>query len=220
MGGIEVDTVLKEAQTAALSQLGELSQGGLNLQDKADLANIQGQVAQQDAGRQAAIMQNMAERGMGGAGMELAQRLQSQSSGADRAAADARNVSAMAQQRALDAIAQRGSVGGQIRAQEFGEDAAKAKAQDDINAFNTGNKNQAGMMRQDTSDRKVDATNQERMQGNELAQQRFNNQVTQRAVVDGLAAGRTNQTVGMGEARNKRLSGLGSLGAQALGASK
>jgi hypothetical protein len=218
MSGIEIDPALKEGQMAALNQLAELSQGGLNLQDKADLAEIQGQVAQQDKARQDAIMMNMAERGMGGAGMELAQRLQSQSSGADRAAADARNVAAQAQQRALDAISRRGTFAGQMRDQQFGEDSQRARAQDAINQFNVGAKNQAGMMRQDTANANTDLMNQQMQQGNQIAQQQFNNEAAKMQGRSGLAAGRAGATQAIGDARAKRAGAIGSGIGQMFGA--
>ena len=217
MSGIQIDPVLKQAQMDALAQLGDLSQGGLNLQDKAALLDVQNQVGQQDAGRQAAIMQNMQERGMGGAGAELAQRMASQQGSADRAASAGRDTAALAQQRALDAISRRGQLGGQMRNQAFGEDAQKAKAQDAINAFNTGNRNQAGIMRQDISNKNTDMANTEAGQDNVLAQQQFNNEVAKMSGRSGVDTTRAGITADKGAAENKMYSSLGSAGSQAAG---
>lgn len=210
MGDIQTDPRLQDAQMAALGQLGELSEGGLNLQDKADLADIQGEVARQDAGRQAAIMQGMAERGMGGAGMELAQRLQSQSAGADRAAGNARNVAAQAQQRALDAIMRRGQLGGEMRSQQFGEDSAKARAQDAMNLYNTGLLNEGQRNRQNISNMNTDITNTERQQPNQINQQQFNNQVQKQTGISDLGKSSAVARMGQGAAEAAMFGGLGS----------
>lgn len=190
LGGIDIAPEYLDAQKAALAQLGEISEGGLTLQDKADLANIQGEVARQDAARQSAIMQNMAERGMGGAGMELAQRLSSQQAGADRAAGDARNVAAQAQARALQAIMDRGQLGGMMRQQEYGMQADRARAQDAINMFNAGQRQQAEQNRQQTSNMNTDLMNQQRMQQNQIAQQQYQNELAKQQGISGVQMAR------------------------------
>jgi len=216
MGNVETDPRLSGAQYAALDQLGELSQGGLNLQDKADLADIQGGVARQDAGRQAAIMQGMAERGMGGSGMELAQRLQSQSSGADRAAGDSRAVAAQAQQRALDAIMRRGQLGGDMRTQQFGEDSSKARAQDSINMYNTGMLNEEQRNTQSINNMNTGVSHMNAEQANEIEQQKYDNSVRR---VQGQA-GNANSMMGINNQATKGkmdyISNLGSAAAKGL----
>jgi hypothetical protein len=216
MGNVETDPRLSGAQYAALDQLGELSQGGLSLQDKADLADIQGSVARQDAGRQAAIMQGMAERGMGGSGMELAQRLQSQSSGADRAAGDARSVAAQAQQRALDAIMRRGQLGGDMRTQQFGEDSSKARAQDSINMYNTGLLNEGQRNTQSINNMNTGVSHMNAEQANKIEQQNYNNQVGR---VQGMS-GNTNNMIGINNqdtnAKMDYISNLGSAAAKGI----
>lgn len=214
MQNIQTDPALRDAQMAALSQLGDISEGGLTLQDKADLADIQGEVARQDAARQGAIMQNMAERGLGGAGMELAQRLQAQSAGADRAASDARNVAAQAQQRALDAIMRRGSLGGEMRAQQFGEDAAKARAQDAMNMYNTGMLNEAQRNKQQIANQNTDLGNQQAMQANQIAQQNYENELSKLGGQSGLASKRAGVT------SNRGMREASSIGSAASGASQ
>ena len=199
---IQLDPDTLNAQKAALAQLGELSQGGLNLQDKADLADIANIVAQQDAGRQAAIQQNMAERGMGGGGAELAQRLMSQQAGADRASANSRNVAAMAQQRALDAIMQRGQLGGQMRMQQYGMEADKARAMDEISRFNAGQRQQAQLVNQDISNMNTRLAHEQAGMPNQLEQQRWDNALRKAGIKTGAyqgqnaidAAGAANQS--------------------------
>jgi len=186
---IQLDPEALDAQRAALSKLGEIDQGGLLLGDKVALQEIQDSLAQEDAGRQAAIQQNMAERGMGGGGAELAQRLMSQQASADRAGANSRNVAAMAQQRALDAIMQRGQLGGQMRMQQYGMEADKARAMDEISRFNAGQRQQAQVVNQDTANMNTRLAHQQATMKNQLEQQRYDNALNKAGVKSGAYQG-------------------------------
>ena len=199
---IQLDPEGLNAQRAALSKLGEIGQGGLLLGDKVALQEIQDSLAQEDAGRQAAIQQSMAERGMGGGGAELAQRLMSQQAGADRASANSRNVAAMAQQRALDAIMQRGQLGGQMRMQQYGMEADKARAMDEISRFNAGQRQQAQLVNQDISNMNTRLAHEQAGMPNQLEQQRWDNALRKAGIKTGAyqgqnaidAAGAANQS--------------------------
>jgi hypothetical protein len=94
-----------------------------------------------EAGR-GAIMQGMAQRGQGGSGMELLELLDSAQDATDRQSQASLDIAGQNEDRALAAIMNRGNMAGSIRGQEFGEDAARAEAQDAINRFNAGNRNQ------------------------------------------------------------------------------
>lgn len=143
MKNVSTDPRLAQAQMAALAQMqGIAADGGMNLRDKANLSKIQGETSQADRGRREAILQNMQARGMGGSGAELLAQLQSSQAATDRSAQQGLDVAAMAQERALQAMMQSGQMGGDIRAQSFGEQAKVASAQDAINNFNTSNTNQ------------------------------------------------------------------------------
>lgn len=140
MFNVTTDPRLREAQMGALDALGGIaSSGGMTLTDEANLAKLQGEVSAADRGRREAILQNMQMRGQGGSGLELLAQLQSAQDATTDASAGSRDIAAMAQDRALQAIMQQGAMGGQIRGQEFSEQADIAKAQDIINAFNAGN---------------------------------------------------------------------------------
>jgi len=142
MSNISVDPRLKAAQLNALSQMQEIgSNGGMNLADKANLSRIQSETSQADRGRRDAVLQNMNARGMGGSGAELMAQLQSSQAATDRSSQAGLDVAAQAQSRALQAMMQSGQMGGEMRGQEFGEQAKIASAQDAINNFNTGTTN-------------------------------------------------------------------------------
>jgi len=140
MAGITTDPRLRDAQLGALDALSGIAEGGgLTLADEANLGKLQSSVAQADRGRREAILQNMQMRGQGGSGLELLAQLQSGQAATTDAAQGSLDIAGMAQDRALQAMIQGGQLGGQVRAQDFGEQADIAKAQDIINQFNTGN---------------------------------------------------------------------------------
>jgi len=208
LSDIQLDPTNLDAQRAALAQLGDISQGGLTLQDKVNLLDIQNEVARQDAARQGAIQQNMAERGMGGGGAELAQRLMAQQAGSDRAANDSRNVAAMAQQRALDAIMQRGQLGGQMRMQEYGIASDAAAAQDAINRFNAGQRQEGQRVAQDLEMANKGLSHQEAAQANDIAQQQFQNQFNKLRGQEGITKASANTSIEKGIDLGK---GIGSI---------
>lgn len=210
MENISLDPRLKDAQLAALGSLQGISEaGGMTAADQANLANIQSQTGQADRGRRGAIKQSMAQRGMGGSGMDLLAQLQSNQAATDRSAQMGLNVAGMAQDRALQAIQSQGGMAGNMRGQEFGEQAQQATAQDTINRFNAGNMNQMNQFnsqqqmaadrfsadaanqanlynvsgRQSQADRNVDVGNQQQQYNQNLQQQTFQNQT-------GLAGGK------------------------------
>lgn len=134
---ITVDPALRQAQLGALTKLGQIAEeGGMTLADKAALNRITGQLSRRDAAARQAIMENMAARGTLGSGAELAQRLSAQQESSQLASERGLDVAAQAQQRALNAIMQRGQLGGSIRAQEYAEAANRAQAQDAIARYN------------------------------------------------------------------------------------
>lgn len=136
---IQGDPRLRDDQMASLGALQELANnGGMNSQDQANLARIQSQAGQADRGRREAILQNSAQRGMGGSGMELLAQLDSSQAATDRQSQEGLDVAGMAQDRALQAMMQGGSLAGNIRGQDYSEDSQRAAAMDAISKFNAG----------------------------------------------------------------------------------
>ena len=139
MQGIQTDPAYKNYQIAALRDLEERSKEGITAQDRADMARLDADVNRQNAGRIGAIKQNMAARGMGGSGNELVAELATSQEGTQRQAQAALEREAMIQNNKRAATAQLGQMGGQMQAQDFGQQSQKAQAQDAINRFNTAN---------------------------------------------------------------------------------
>lgn len=137
---ISGDPRLKDAQMSALTKMQQIGQDGLGAQDRLRINDVRRNVAQDQQAADAAIMQSMNARGAGGSGVELAQRLISGQGQANRASMQGDQIAAQANQQALDAIMKSGQLGGDIRTQDFSEEARKAEAQDVINRFNTANR--------------------------------------------------------------------------------
>lgn len=96
--------------------------------------------------RRGAITNSYAMRGMGGSGAELASQLAGEQSDATANAAASSQAAAEASQRALQAISGYGTTAANVRGQDWGEAAQRAKAQDAMSQFNAGQRVQkAGM---------------------------------------------------------------------------
>lgn len=192
MEGVSTDPMLQQAQMAALQELQNVGQTGLTAIDQQALDQVRRQVAQEDQARQSAILQNMAERGVGGSGMELAAKLKSSQTAADRASQEGMAQAALALQRRMEAIGAAGALGGQMRGQEFGEKSDIAKAKDIFQQFNVQNQ-QAVQQRnvasqnmaqaqnlseqQRVAEAQANLRNQQQQYNKELDQQRYENQL-------------------------------------------
>ena len=136
---ISTDPSYVQAQKAQLSALQQLQQnGGMNAQDKANLAGIQSQENQNEQGNRQAILQNANMRGTGNSGNSMLAQLVSQQGSANRQNANDLGVAGMAQNRALQAGGQAANLAGGMEQQQYGEQAQQAQAQNAINQFNAG----------------------------------------------------------------------------------
>lgn len=133
---VSTDPRLRQAQLDALETLSKMGQEGLTAEDRMALNQVRRQVAADDQSRQQAILERMAQRGVGGSGMELAAKLSSSQSAADRAGQESDRLLAMAQRRMLEGVTQAGDLGGRIRSQDYGEQSDAARAKDAIAQFN------------------------------------------------------------------------------------
>lgn len=185
--GIKTDQASRNMQTQALQRMAQYGKAGLTPDERAVLNQSRQSVQRDNEAKQQQIIQNMAARGQGGGGAELAARLAASQGSADQASQQADSVSSMAAQRALQAIGAQSNMAGQLRTQDFGEEATKANAQDQMNRFNVqnqmainqrnttvGNQAQAAnlMNAQDLSNKNVGQNNQEKY--NQLNRQRQN----------------------------------------------
>lgn len=223
---ISTDPRLKQAQLQALSSLQGISDsGGMTLQDQANEAKLIATANQNEAANRGAIQQSMATRGMSGSGFELAAQLANQQGAATRAATNQTDIAAQAQQRALAAIQAQGTLGSNIQAQDFNQQAQVANANDIISKFNTSNSQAVAGTNTATQNDAQKANlnnnqaiantntgfaNQQEQFNKNLTQTQFNNQITRAngvsSATSGAAAGndasanRTQQTwAGVGQ---------------------
>ncbi len=193
MSGITLDPNLKKAQLDALAGLQDISDsGGMTLMDQANLRKTQDQINTESRGAREAILQNAQMRGMGGSGLEMLSQMQNQQDAATRSANAGLQTAATAQERALQALIQGGETAGNIRGQDFNEQAQVAGAQDAISKFNAQNQQQINMMntqarndaqagnlaaKQGISDSNTGLRNQQQMYNKNLKQQEFDNKM-------------------------------------------
>ena len=199
---IAVDPTLKNAQMEALNQLKEISDaGGLTIQDRAKLEEVVSRIGQEERGAREAIVQNQQAMGRGGTGMELAAKLIGQQGAATRASQTGTDIAALAEQRALEAIQQGGALAGNIRGQEFGEQAQIAEAKDALQRFNLENlrgvesqnvaarnaaKERNLSEAQRLADANVAAANKEREIRANAAQTQYENEMAKKSALAGL----------------------------------
>lgn len=220
MQDISINPQYETTQNTTLNKLEDIAnEGGLTAIDKAKIAQIQDQIAQQERGSREAILQNAQERGIGGSGLSLASQLANQQASATRASQQGTDVAAQAQARALEALLQGGNMATNLRTQGFNEEAEKAKAQDAINRFNIQQQagtnlanvnalNQAQYQnlaeKQRISDVNTGLTNQQNLQNKALIQQKYQNELAKAQGKGGaysnlsnIAQQQKNQEIGM-----------------------
>jgi len=127
---IKEDPSLRNAQMKGLELISGRAEMGLTPEDRAELAKVMDQTAQDTRGRDESIIQNMQARGQGGGGAELAARLASSQGSANRATTSGNEIAAAASRNALEAAGQMGQLGSQIRSQDFSTAKDVASAED------------------------------------------------------------------------------------------
>lgn len=207
MQGIQTDPRLAQAQMAALQQLSQVGQMGMTPAEAAALSSAQQNAAAQAQAKSRQIEDEFARRGMGGSGAELAARLSGAQNAAQMLSNNSNQIAQNAQQNALQALSQSGSLAGQMNSQQFGQQAAIAQAKDYINQFNLQNsqnvsnqnaalKNQATARNltnaQNLATMNTQLGNQQQQANKALIQQQYNNQMA-------LASGRAGQYQGIAQ---------------------
>lgn len=231
MEDIQQDPSLRQAQLDSLSKLAEIGNGGMSLQDQADLNKLRDQNAVAERGSREAILSNARQRGMGGSGMELAAQLANQQGSAQRAGQQSLDIAAQAQQRALNALMARGDLAGSMSARDFNQAAQIAAAKDKIAQFNAQNQqqvlganvdrnNQAQKYNLGEAQRIADANtsmrNTQQAQNKQVYQDYYNNQLNRASTLSGQSAGlqqRANDSAAQGAAIGSAIGqGAGAIG--------
>lgn len=145
LNNVHVDPNLRQAQMDALNQMQELGRnGGLDLAMKADLAKFNNRSAHAASAARQGIEENFANRGQFGSGAELASSLMAGQDQVQRQSEQGMQTAAMAQRNALESMMNAGRLGGDVRGQDYSEQARKAQAQDAINQSNAAARERAG----------------------------------------------------------------------------
>lgn len=207
MEQVSTDPRLRNQQTQALNQMEQIANTGMTEADRASFELARQNAARQNQAQQNAIMQEMQQRGQGGAGAELLQRLTASQSGAQMLQ-QAQLEKAQQQQAARTAaLRDMGSMAGNLRTQDFGENTAKANARDAINQFNLQNATNVGARNvasknnaqaanlsnlQDVLNKNVDTSNKQQVHNKGLQQTTFDNKMK----LAGAKAGQLNANAG------------------------
>ncbi len=189
------DTALKDVQTnpqytqamdSALARMqSEVDAGGETLEDKAAYNRATNDAQRRTSGRMGAIRQNMAAKGTGGSGAELAMLMSEEQGQADRANQAGMDMAQDARRRYLDAVQATGRMGSAYRAQDYGEQSEAARATDLIHRYNAG-----------------------------LPQQNFQNQMTKAGAMANAANGGAKAAQGQAQATAGMWGGVGQAAGQ------
>lgn len=235
MEGINTDPNLRKAQMNALTKLQGIGDaGGRDAQFMADQARLESDVNTNIQGQQGAIQQNMAARGMSGGMSEMVAKNIAAQSGANRQAQMGMDAKAQAEQRALSALMQSGQLGGQMQAQDFSQQSAKAQASDQINKFNAANQQQVmgnnvnaknnaqqwnANTAQTTANTNTQTRNQAQQYNSNLAQQQYDNEMKKRGLVQGAQNGLAGSYMQEADRNKQFVGGLVGAGFQYAGQS-
>ena len=222
-----------EAEYAALEELQDIvGSGGMTDEARARTAEIQEQFGTSNRGAQEAIIQNAAERGISGSGLELQKRLMAEQGAASDASRAGTQTAADAERRALEAIIQQGSLGGQISSADFAKQAKVAEAKDLIAKFNAANQQQVGMSNVDArnraqyanlaekqriADTNVGLENTNRERNANLIQQRYENEMEKAKAKAAALTGASQSAMQRSQSQQQFAGGLVGAGGQILG---
>jgi len=136
---IQEDPSLRQKQTATLQALQQIADTGMTATGRAEYNKFRSQAQQDAEAKRQQILQQMQMRGMGGSGAELAAQLSAAQGGANEQAAAADRIAAEQEQAKMAALGQLGGMAGQVRAQDFSNEATKAQAADAFKMFDVKN---------------------------------------------------------------------------------
>lgn len=142
MDKIATDSRYKNAELDALRALQERSTEGLSKQDEADMLKLRQDTDRRNRGRQGAIEQNMAQRGVSGSGIDLLAQLQGNQDATEAEALASIQKAAQMQNNKRAAANDLGNMSAQMQAKDFQQQAAKAAAADQVARYNNQNTNQ------------------------------------------------------------------------------
>ena len=137
---ISMDPATRAAQMQALAYMANVGNTqGMDLQSQVAEQQALNAANQNDRANREAALNQMAMRGQMNGGAALAAQLANEQISAQANSMAGAQYAADARQRALAAMAQAGQLGGQVRGQDWSQQAARAQAQNAINQWNAAN---------------------------------------------------------------------------------
>lgn len=211
MEGVTPDEQAVADERAVLARLQGLTEsGGLDMQGRARLAEIQDQTGQMNRSRQEGVLANLRDRGQLGGGMELSARMSAAGEAANAANRGGMQTAADAERRYLESLSMRGDLSGRMRRDSFSEGAARANARDAIAKFNA-------MNRQDVGMRNTNRQNEAQYYNSGLYQQDFDNRFRRAAGQSNALTGHASALENSADRTANRWSGYGQAGGAAAG---
>ena len=197
-----------EARGVQLSVLRDLQDkadaGGLSDTDRAAIQANLDSIANTERGQNLAITEDAQRRGVSGSGLELAQKLMAQQSGADQAGRRGMEIAALAEQARSQALNDAANLGGQIHGQDLEQQGSKAAAANAIAQYNATNQQQVTLQniaarnaaqaanmaeKQRIADVNTGQENQTRMRNADLIQQNYTNKLDKAKAVASAMTG-------------------------------
>lgn len=212
---INTDSRPVEAEMSALSKMQDIADaGGLDDQAKAALAEAKNQSQITTQGQRGSIIDQMAARGIPTSLMSEAMQAAAAGQDAQTESLVGAKAAGDAEQRALQALSESGTLGGQIHGQQYNEAANKAAAANAIQQWNAGtqtntnvsnaaNKQAANAYNagtaQDVANKNTTTSNERTAYNTNVPQQVFNNAITKATGQSGVAAKQADQATQAGQ---------------------
>ncbi len=133
LGNVHYNAQDEQAQQEALAQLKEIAdRGGMTLADRNAINQLTEQTSHATQANQNSLANAFAARGQLGSGAQLGMALEGNQQAANANAQAGENQAAQAQQRAMQALSQRGALAGSMGSADYARKADAAKANDII----------------------------------------------------------------------------------------
>ncbi|TGN09986.1 tail fiber domain-containing protein [Leptospira bandrabouensis] len=139
---ISDDPAVRNAQLQALSEMEQLADKGITLQDEANQRKFINRANTEARANREAIDQNMQARGLGGSGLAYTSKLMADQEASNRLAEQGTDLASANADRRFNAIQGLGDMSGSVRGQDYQIASNKAGANDAVNNYNTNLKNQ------------------------------------------------------------------------------
>ncbi len=196
---IKTDQRTKDAQYGVLGRFREMyDQGGMDLEDRANLNRITSRTNRAASASRSAIQGNMDARGMGGSGASYLMQQKAAQDAAQNANQAGMDMQGQAMRRRFEAMKQHGAMAGDLRGQEYGEQARLASARDSVTQYNAKARRSAGEYR------------------NAMKQQNYQNVMGKQSEMNRLAGGRAAQSSQQGQNDQNLWAGLGNAAGTAV----